>query len=87
MMMNVEQSVECELSGETEVLGENCPNVTLSTTYLTRPDLGSIPERRGGKPAINRLSYGTNSSLSSNANATCQKVAGSILDEVIEFFK
>jgi hypothetical protein len=25
MMINVEQSVECELAGETEVLGENLP--------------------------------------------------------------
>jgi hypothetical protein len=25
MMMNVEQSVECELAGETEVLGKNLP--------------------------------------------------------------
>jgi hypothetical protein len=25
MMTNVEQSVECELAGETEVLGENLP--------------------------------------------------------------
>jgi hypothetical protein len=25
MMMNMEQSVECELAGETEVLGENLP--------------------------------------------------------------
>jgi hypothetical protein len=25
MMMNVELSVECELAGETEVLGENLP--------------------------------------------------------------
>jgi hypothetical protein len=25
MMMSVEQSVECELAGETEVLGENLP--------------------------------------------------------------
>jgi hypothetical protein len=42
MMMIVEQSVECELAVEIEVLGEN-PN----------------PGRRGGKLAINRLSYGT----------------------------
>jgi hypothetical protein len=35
MMMVVEQSVECELAGETEVLGENLPNATLSTTNLT----------------------------------------------------
>jgi hypothetical protein len=31
MMMNVEQLVEWELAGETEVLRETCPNATLST--------------------------------------------------------
>jgi hypothetical protein len=31
----------------------------LSTTNPTRPYLGSNPGRRGGKPATNRLSYGT----------------------------
>jgi hypothetical protein len=30
-----------------------------STTNPTWPDLGSYPGRRGGKPATNRLSYGT----------------------------
>jgi hypothetical protein len=61
--MSVEQSVEWELAGETEVLGENCPNATLSTTNPTWPDLGSNQGRRGGKPATNRLSYGTASTL------------------------
>jgi hypothetical protein len=32
MLMIVEQSVECELAGETELLGENLPSATLSTT-------------------------------------------------------
>jgi hypothetical protein len=32
MMASVEQLVECELAGETEVLGETCLGVTLSTT-------------------------------------------------------
>jgi hypothetical protein len=58
-MMSVEQSVEWELARETEVLGENLPNVTLSTTYPTWPDLGWNPDRCGGKAATNRLSYGT----------------------------
>jgi hypothetical protein len=35
------------------------PSATLSTTNPTRPDLGSNPDRRCGKPATNRLSYGT----------------------------
>jgi hypothetical protein len=62
MMMNVEQSVECELTEETEVLGQNLPQchfATLSTTNPTRPYLGSNLGRRGGKPATYRLSYGT----------------------------
>jgi hypothetical protein len=36
-----------------------CLSATLSTTNPTWPDLGSNPSRRGGKPATNRLSYGT----------------------------
>jgi hypothetical protein len=51
--------VECELAGETEVLGETCLGVTLSTTKPIWHDLGSNAGRRGGKPATNRLSYGT----------------------------
>jgi hypothetical protein len=35
------------------------PSATLSTTNPTWPDVGSNPGRRGGKPATNRLSYGT----------------------------
>jgi hypothetical protein len=64
MMMNVEQSVESELAGETEVLGENCPSATLSTTNPTWPDLGSNSARRGRKRATDRLSYGMTSSKS-----------------------
>jgi hypothetical protein len=59
MMMIMEQLVEWGLAGETEVLGENLPQSTLSTANPTWPDLGSNPGRRGGKPATNRLSYGT----------------------------
>jgi hypothetical protein len=59
MMMSVEQSVEGELAGETEVLGENFPRTTLSTTNPTRPDLGLNAGRRGGKPATNCLNYST----------------------------
>jgi hypothetical protein len=58
-MMSVEQSVEWELAGETEVLGETCPSATLSTTNPTWLDRGWNPGRRGGKPATSRLSYGT----------------------------
>jgi hypothetical protein len=55
----MENLVEWRLAGETEVLGENLPSATLSTTNPTWPDPGLNPGRRGGKPATNRLSYGT----------------------------
>jgi hypothetical protein len=42
---------------------KTCPSVTLSTTNPTSPGLGSNPGRRGGKPVINRLSYGTAKAL------------------------
>jgi hypothetical protein len=38
---------------------KTCPSTTLFATNLTWPDLGSNPDRRGGNPATNRLSYGT----------------------------
>jgi hypothetical protein len=46
-MMSVEQLVEWELAGETEVLAENLPSATLSTTNLILPDLGSNPGAGG----------------------------------------
>jgi hypothetical protein len=58
-MMSVEQSMEWELAGETEGLGENLPSATSFTTNPTWPGLGSNLGRRGGKPATNRLSYDT----------------------------
>jgi hypothetical protein len=58
-MMNVEQLVDWELAGETEILEKTCPSANLSTTNPTRPDLGSNPGRRGGNPVTNHLSYGT----------------------------
>jgi hypothetical protein len=42
----------------TEVLGENLPQRTLSTTNPTWLDPGLNPGRRGAEPAANRLSYG-----------------------------
>jgi hypothetical protein len=54
MLIIVEQSVGWELARETEVLGEN-----LSVPLCPPPtpdDLTSNPDRRGGKPATNRLS-------------------------------
>jgi hypothetical protein len=38
---------------------ETYPRVTLFTTNSTWPEPGSNPDRRSGKPATNRLSYGT----------------------------
>jgi hypothetical protein len=56
-MMNVEQSVEWELLGETEVIGEILPQYRCSPQISH--DLGLNRGRRDGKPATNRLSYGT----------------------------
>jgi hypothetical protein len=57
-MVIVEKLVEWKLAGENEVLGENLPQVTLSTTNPTWPAPGLNPARRGGKTAANLLSYG-----------------------------
>jgi hypothetical protein len=57
--MIIEHFVEWELAGETEVLEENVPSVTLPTTNPTWLDLESNLGRRGWKPATNRMSYGT----------------------------
>jgi hypothetical protein len=60
--MSVQQSVEWELAGETEVLGENLPQCY---DVLCGPQIphdltrGSNTRRRGGKPAANRLYYRT----------------------------
>jgi hypothetical protein len=57
MLMNVEQSVELELTGEIEVLGENLPhyNFVHHKSHMTWPELK--PGRLGGKQATNRPSY------------------------------
>jgi hypothetical protein len=54
-MISVEQSVEWELAGKTEVLGENLPQCHF---VHHKPDVGSNTGRLGGKPATNRLNYG-----------------------------
>jgi hypothetical protein len=46
-------------AGETEVLGENLPSATLSTTNPTWIDPGANPGLSGERPATNRLSHGT----------------------------
>jgi hypothetical protein len=45
--------------GKSKYSEKTWPSATLSTTNPTWPDLGSNPGSRGGKPATNRLSYGT----------------------------
>jgi hypothetical protein len=54
--MMMEKLVEW-LAGETEVLGENLPQCHFvhHKSHMLYPDAGL----RGGKPATNRLSYGT----------------------------
>jgi hypothetical protein len=60
MKMIVEKQMECRLAGETQVLVENLPQRHFSPSQNpTLPDPGLKPGRRGGKPATNRLSYGT----------------------------
>jgi hypothetical protein len=46
-------------AGETEVLGENLPSATLSTTNPTWIDPGANPGLRGERPTTNHLSHGT----------------------------
>jgi hypothetical protein len=46
-------------AGETEVLGENLPSATLSTTNPTWIDPGANPGLRDERPATNRFSHGT----------------------------
>jgi hypothetical protein len=55
-MVIVEKLVEYRLAGKTEVLGENLPqrHFVHHKSHMTMN-----PGHRGGKPATNRLSYGT----------------------------
>jgi hypothetical protein len=59
VIMMMEKLVEWWLAGETEVLGEILPQCRFvhHKPHMLCPDAN--PDRRGGKPATNRLSYGT----------------------------
>jgi hypothetical protein len=43
-----------EQTEDREMLGENLPRATLSTTDPTKPDVGSSPSRRGAQLASNQ---------------------------------
>jgi hypothetical protein len=57
VIMMTEKLVTC-LAGETEYSEKTCPSAALSTTNPTCC-MDANPGLRGGKPATNRLSYGT----------------------------
>jgi hypothetical protein len=59
VIMMMEKLVELWLAGETEVLGENLPQCRFVHHKPHMPCPDANPGRRGGKPAANRLSYGT----------------------------
>jgi hypothetical protein len=62
---------------------KTCSSAALSTINLTWSDLDSNPGRRGGKPATNRLNYGTAKSLSGVLYSTMEsKPSTSTVDTI-----
>jgi hypothetical protein len=59
VIMRIENLVEWWLAREAEVLGENLPQSLFDHHKSRMTWQGANPERHGGKPATNRLSYGT----------------------------
>jgi hypothetical protein len=59
MRVIVEQLVERTIAGETEELGENLPQRHFVPPHMPHNQVRfRTPDRSGGKPATNRLSYG-----------------------------
>jgi hypothetical protein len=58
VIVRMEKLVEWRLAGETEILGENLPRRHCVHHKFHLPDSGANPDRRSGKPATNRFSYG-----------------------------
>jgi hypothetical protein len=58
-MMNVQQWWNENWQEKPKYSEKICPNASLSATNPIRSDLVSNLDRSGGKPATNRLSYGT----------------------------
>lgn len=56
-LWSIGQLAQCELPGDTEVLGGIIAASQFSTTSTTKFDLGANPGRRGRKPETNHLSY------------------------------
>jgi hypothetical protein len=59
------------IAGETEVLGENLPQRHFVPPQIPHDQVRfRIPDRSGGKPATNRLSYGAALDLTLTGNRT-----------------
>jgi hypothetical protein len=80
---------ECEAvagmrNGKGKYSEKTCPSATLSTTNPTWPNLGSNLGRRCGKPANNRLRYGTASLVFYCSNSTSWLQSFFLFENLIE---